>query len=235
MDEIDEFVDERHKAWCIHCRGAISSLEVNRDHVPTKGLLRPPYPPKLPVVEVCMACNDSFSPDEAYLITFLGCVLAGSTAPEAQVLQNVRQMLIRDEELRRSIDRSRKTFTTMGGETRNVWQPEAPRVDRVLVKNARGHAYFEYGEPMLDEPDHIWSAPLETLSQEDRLTFERVDMGLGWPEVGSRMLTRVVTGQDLSDGWVIVQDKMYRYAVFQNGGVTVKTVIHEYLATEVTW
>lgn len=39
MRYIEEFVDERLKAWCIHCGSAIADVESNRDHVPTKSLL----------------------------------------------------------------------------------------------------------------------------------------------------------------------------------------------------
>ncbi len=56
-----------------------------------------------------------------------------------------------------------------------------------------------------------------------------------WPELGSRMMTRILTGQDLSDGWVIVQDGVYRDAVLQQGRLTVRSVIEECLATEVRW
>ena len=56
-----------------------------------------------------------------------------------------------------------------------------------------------------------------------------------WPEVGSRMMTRVLTGQDMRDGWVIVQDGVYRFRVQQCGVMLVRTVLFEYLATEVQW
>jgi hypothetical protein len=49
------------------------------------------------------------------------------------------------------------------------------------------------------------------------------------------MMTRVVRGQDLSRGWVIVQDGVYRYALEQQGIMLVKSVLFEYLATEVHW
>jgi hypothetical protein len=45
----------------------------------------------------------------------------------------------------------------------------------------------------------------------------------------------VVTGQDLAGSWVTVQDGIYRYAVAQHGVVLVKSVLFEYLATEVFW
>ncbi len=234
MDQIEEFVDERQKSWCIHCGGWIAELDTNRDHVPSKSLLREPYPANLPVVEICAACNEGFSLDEEYLVVFLNCVLAGSTDPHQQ--RNPQSTHSEKErqaqgENRRFQERDR----TLGGEIRSVWTPELERVNRLIVKNARGHALFEYGEPMLREPQSVWSAPLETLTTEQRAVFETIETGGGWPEVGSRMLTRVVTGQDLSGSWVIVQDGIYRYAVAQRGVILVKSVLFEYLATEVFW
>jgi hypothetical protein len=235
MDQISEFVDERQKSWCIHCGGWIAALDTNRDHVPSKSLLQKPYPANLPVVEVCTTCNGGFSFDEEYLVAFLGAVLAGTTDPDRQTNPNAEAILRRNERLRARIDRAKREYKTYGGETRLVWAPEQDRVVRVLVKNARGHAFYEIGEPMLREPARIWMAPLETLTPEQRSEFETIDQGGMWPEVGSRMLTRVLTGQDLSNGWVISQDGIYRYAVAQVGAMLVRTVLHEYLATEVYW
>ncbi|MYC30723.1 MAG: hypothetical protein F4X65_11645 [Chloroflexi bacterium] len=43
-------------------------------------------------------------------------------------------------------------------------------------------------------------------------------------------------GVYIDDGWQDVQDAVYRYAVVPlHGQVLVKTVIYEYLATEVAW
>ncbi len=235
MEEIEEFVDERQKAWCVHCGGSITALKANRDHVPSRGLLGKPYPANLPVIPVCAACNNGFSLDEEYLIAFLGAVLAGSTDPERQASPAAMRILERNPSLRGRIERAKMEYKTVGGETRLLWTLEQDRVNRVVLKNARGHAFFEYGEPMLAEPDHVWAAPLETLTATQRTEFENVDMGQGWPEVGSRMMTRVMTGQDLSGAWVTVQDGHYRYAVAQQGTMLLRSVLHGYLATEVCW
>ncbi|MEZ5767187.1 MAG: hypothetical protein R3D80_05580 [Paracoccaceae bacterium] len=49
-------------------------------------------------------------------------------------------------------------------------------------------------------------------------------------------MQRLVTGEDMrSDGWVIVQPGIYRFAVMDIGQFVVRTVIREYLATEVIW
>jgi hypothetical protein len=236
MDHIEEFVDQRHKGWCVHCAHWIGDVESNRDHVPSRSLLRKPYPENLPTVPVCRSCNEGFSSDEEYLVAFLGCVLTGSTNPDRQDNPTVERILRRSPSLRRRIEGVRSESRTLfDEETSVVWTPERERVERVILKNARGHAYFEYGEPMLEAPAHVWFAPLPVMRPEERSQFEHVLGGSLWPEVGSRMMTRVLTGQDLLDGWVIAQDDVYRYAVLQEGRLMVRSVIEEYLATEVLW
>jgi len=184
---------------------------------------------------VCKKCNEGFSADEEYFAAFLGCVLAGSTELERQTNSRLATTLRRSPALRARIDACRTESPTLFGDIRIVWTPEKDRIHRVVVKNARGHAFFEYGEPILKLPNYVWSAPIEFLGPEERETFERVPGGALWPEVDSRMLTRVLTGQDLMDGWVVVQDGVYRYVVAQEDLIVVRSVINEYLATEVRW
>lgn len=237
MDQIEEFVDDRQKSWCIHCGGWIEELESNRDHVPSKSLLRKPLPPNLPIVNVCQACNEDFSLDEEYFVIFLECVLAGSTDSDAQSNPKIGRALKRSKKLRTRIEAARTETPDLFDETRIEWRPEAERINRIVLKNARGHAYYEYGEPMLSEPEHLWATPLQCLTADEREEFENFDSGglAPWPEVGSRMMTRVITGQDLSGGWVVVQDGIYRYGVAQRGVLLVRSVLFEYLATEVYW
>lgn len=235
MRSIGEFVDQRQKSWCIHCGKGIAAVETNRDHVPSKGLLKKPYPNDLPVIEVCRDCNNGFSIDEEYLIAFLGAVLSGTTEPDVQSISRAGRILERNPALRARIERAKDTYRTLGGETRVVWKPEADRVHRVILKNARGHAYYEIGEPMLSDPVHVWFMPIEGLNTEERHNFETIDFGMGWPEVGSRMMTRMLTGDDLDSGWIVVQDGVYRYTLMQCGGMLVRIVMFEYLAAEVYW
>ena len=49
------------------------------------------------------------------------------------------------------------------------------------------------------------------------------------------MMTRVLTGEDMDSGWVVVQEGTYRYVVQQTGGLRVRSILSEYLATEVQW
>jgi hypothetical protein len=240
MQRIEEFVDERQKSWCIHCAQSLAGLKTNDDHVPSKSLLAKPRPHHLPVVTICRECNTSFSLDEQYAVTFLSCVLAGSTDPEKQPNASAARALTDSAALRARIEQSRTEYRTIGGETRLIWQPDMKRIQRVVLKNARGHAYFEYGEPMLDPPAHIWALPLEAMSGPERQEFEGLhgEGGLTvWPEVGSRMMTRLATGEDMSGSWVSVQEGIYRYSVQDvgSGGLQVRSVLYEYLATEVQW
>lgn len=50
------------------------------------------------------------------------------------------------------------------------------------------------------------------------------------------MMTRLLTGEDMSGAWVVVQEGIYRYSVQPTGGgLRVRSVLSEYLATEVQW
>uniref|UniRef100_UPI0031010A66 hypothetical protein n=1 Tax=Neorhizobium sp. EC2-8 TaxID=3129230 RepID=UPI0031010A66 len=238
MERIEEFVDVRQKTWCIHCARTLAGLETNEDHVPTKSFLLKPRPHHLPVVTICRECNNGFSRDEQYAVTFLSCVLSGSTDPRHQRNPSAGRALADSAPLRAMIERSKVEYQTLGGDKKIVWRPDTVRLDRVILKNARGHAYFEFGEPMLEPPVHVWSSPLEYLSSSDRADFEELNeggRGASLPEVGSRMLTRVWTGVNMCAGWIVVQDNTYRYAVQQAGLLRVRSVWAEYLATEVQW
>jgi hypothetical protein len=39
MEYIEDFSDERLKAWCIQCGAPATEVELTRDHVPSKSLL----------------------------------------------------------------------------------------------------------------------------------------------------------------------------------------------------
>lgn len=238
MEFIDDFSDERQKAWCIHCGAWIADSHTNRDHVPSKSLLDRPLPAHVPQVEICRDCNSGFSLDEEYFAAFLSCVLAGSTVPEGQANPKVRRALERNPSLLSLIEASKQSGSTPDGEETLTWRPETDRIHSVVLKNARGHAFFEFGEPMREEPDHVWAVPLVSMTPERRSDFENIGASggvAGWAEVGSRMMTRQITGQDMDGDWVVVQPGVYRYAVFQEGTMTVRSVLREYLATEVFW
>jgi hypothetical protein len=237
MDQLNEFADSRQKSWCIHCGKLMEDLKVTKDHVPSKSLLQEPYPSNLSIVQICFDCNNGFSVDEEYLTAFISCVISGSTDPNVQLHPKAKKILRYNQNLRSRLDLSRIIYKTEGGNERTIWKPESMRIERVITKNARGHALFEFSEPMLERPSYIEWIPLNFLTSTQRDDFENIELGSLLPEVGSRMMTRMVFGQDLINGWIIVQDGLYRYSVVQpeQGGLLVRTVIFEYLATEVYW
>ena len=235
MKYFDDLSDERLKGACPQCGAGINGDNTSSDHVPSRCLLRKEYPNDLPVMPTCPDCNRRFSKDEEYLSLFLQCVLVGSTDPEAHNEATVRRALQRHTKLRSLIEES-KTEVAIGTETLLVWKPDDERVNRVTLKNARGHVYYEYGQPVVHKPDHVRALPLVAMTPKQRTDFENPPSILaGWPEVGSRMMTRLAEGQDLRNGWIVVQDGIYRYRVDQVGGFLVQAVLHEYLATEVCW
>jgi hypothetical protein len=229
-------MDDRQKTWCIHCARSLVDVRRTRDHVPTKTLLHPPYPPNLPIVMICHECNQGFSTDEQYIVALMSSVLAGSSEAEAQVNPSARRILRYNRVFRADIEVSLNKHTTLDGNAQLSWRPDEARIRRVVLKNARGHAFFEYGEPMSHDPVSVSFVPLPVMTPEERGRFEDIPSTGLWPEVGSRMMTRVMTGQDLDGPWVVVQDAIYRYGVTQiDGGLLVRSVIHEYLSTEVFW
>ena len=235
MREIEEFVDERQKTWCIHCSQQLADVETNLDHVPSKCLLKKPRPDNLPKVWVCKDCNLSFSRDEEYVAALLSSVISGSTSPEQQVHEVAQKILMRSKKLRSRIEAGKTEQLSLIGESELLWEPEFERLKRVVVKNSRGHAFFEWGEPMLEEPSSVWIAPLEALSEEQRNTFDGIVPSPVVPEGGRQMKTFLYSGLNMTGNWVNVQDEIYRYAVFQANGLVVRTVIWEYLAAEVCW
>ncbi|WP_157839382.1 hypothetical protein [Bradyrhizobium diazoefficiens] len=170
------------------------------------------------------------------MVAFLSATMSGTTDPTKQIIPSARRILEKSEALQAAINRA-CSYKTIGGEQRMVWKPDMARIERVVVKNARGHAFYEIGEPMMEKPTNVRVVPLEYMKDSEREEFERgYDPGGMWPEVGSRMMTRLLTGQDLTqDGWVLVQENVYRYLAIQVGLMTVRTVMYDYLATEVCW
>jgi hypothetical protein len=211
-------------------------VESNLDHVPSKSILDRPLPDNVPTIRICRSCNTTFSNDEEYFVAFLGSVLAGSTDPDQQVIERAEKALRNNDRLRQEIEAQFRVEEDADGNGWTTFVPNILRVQNVIVKNARGHVLFEHGQPARGEPVRVAIQPIPVLQPEAVDAFEHIDYGPGWPEVGSRLMTRLITGEDMRpDGWVIVQPDVYRFAVVDDGQFTVRTVIREYLATEVIW
>lgn len=251
--EIEDFSDDRLKAWCIHCSAVIADTESNRDHVPTKSLLTKALRERgarhdrgagcemdyLPQVTVCRRCNSSFSPDENYLLCVLHAIMAGTLYPDptkhpeaAAILRSNRHVV---RSLKSGPDGQLLLFDNLKPFT---LYPDTGKIRRVIIKNARGHAYHEIAEPLLEAPVHVAFVPLDQLTIEQRSAFESAgacgELAV-WPEVGSRISPQLLDGEAILGGWITVEPGRYRYLVEWSECVTVRTVIWEYLATESRW
>lgn len=222
-------LDERLAAeGCAYCGGVPDTV----DHVPSKVLLDDPLPSNLPVVPACMNCNRGFSLDEEYFACFLECVMMGTTEPD-RLRQKIQRALRHSPRLREQIATSDHTDSS----GRMVWTPDTRRVEKVVLKLARGHALYELSSAQLETPQSIQCIPLLAMSVDDRENFERAGTGelRGWPEIGSRAFLRAVGVPPYADQhgpWIEVQAGRYRYTVDEG---VVQIVLAEYLACSVEW
>jgi hypothetical protein len=233
MEQLTPFSDERLLSGCVLCGGQTGS----RDHVPSRVFLDEPYPENLPVVPACEVCNGGASLDEEYFACLLECTLAGSADPAAIRRDKIRRILQHKPTLAAMLAEARTV-----SETGTIFKIDQERINRVVVKLARGHAAYELSEPKHDNPTSVAIVPLPLLSEDARAHFEGVPRCrelTQWPEVGSRAFQRlaysVTAGFEFDGGWVEVQPGRYRYLTFADGGVTIRMVISEYLACEIVW
>ena len=233
MRQLEDWSDERQRGPCIYCGEDVPAGETTKDHVPTKALLKRPYPQNLPVVPVHLECNRRFALDEEYLACFLASVISGSTDVDTSLFPKQSRALQRNSLLRKRIDRCRTVQFSLDGGQVILWKPERERVEQVIVKNARGHALFDVGQALPWSPRHVSITPLSSLSEEQRQSFEAPQEPMLWPEVGSRLFQRFVLGEIDPGGWIPVQQGVYRYAI--EGIDRIRVVIYEYLAAEVAW
>jgi hypothetical protein len=106
-----------------------------------------------------------------------------------------------------------------------------------VLKLARGHAAYEYGEPQLYDPESVWFSPLHTLSSREIEAFETPPIEDLFPEIGSRAFVRGIETEwsGMMGGWRVIQEGRYRYLVSHSAGIAVRMVLSEYLACEVIW
>lgn len=225
-------IDERLKNRCVFCGGQSET----KDHCPSKVLLDDPLPENLPVVESCLQCNNGFSLDEEYIACFVESVITGTVDPELVTRPKVRKIYSRKYNLSQQISDSCETLEN--GDL--IWYPELARFEHICLKLARGHLAFELSDIITEKPESIDIFPLSILDEASLFKFELSGMGeiRGWPELGSRAFHRAVGAKPYHNQygpWIDVQPKRYRYTVDESGGVTVRAVLSEYLAFEITW
>lgn len=241
MEQLNNYADSRLLRGCIYCGDPADT----RDHVPSKCLLDPPYPPNLPVVECCYECNQNFSKDEQYFVCLLEIAMCGSTSPDKIIRPSVAKIMEKSPALRQRIENSKIEI-----EGKIAWKTENDRIENVMLKLARGHAAFELSQPCRKEPNHFWCGPLNSLPEETRDAFNAAHFQHTAGEALSRNMQRLIVlqmTQILENGeqqnigmvmndWLDVQDDRYRYiAIDDMGSIVIRIVIAEFFACEVMW
>lgn len=241
MDQFKSYADDRLIVGCVYCGGN----EDTREHVPSRVFLDSPLPENLPVIGACRECNNGFSIDEEYLACLIECVIAGTTELKHIKRDRVAKTLQHSKALRERIEEAK--YEQDG---RTYFAIESERVERILVKLARGHAAFELSQPCSDAPSSVWYVPFESMTKEQKDAYEASQVVQAYGEIGSRGMQRLMvtqftlqspTGETstidlLINDWVDVQEGRYRYHSADYGDeVRIKIVISEYLACEVVW
>lgn len=227
MDPKQLFYDSRHKDGCVYCA---SSNQLTDEHVPPKVLLDAPLPTTMGTVDACFECNNGFSDDELYLACVVECALTGSADPTAVVRPVVRRALTEKPKLRARLERS--AIDNLDGSV--SWNIEFDRVEAIVVKIARSHLRFEFGEAIRHKPSAVVVLPLLTMASDVRQAFEELTPQEVWPEVGSRDFVRRAKDKVRDNEWRIMQAGRYRFWVCTSP-LEVRMVLSEYLAVSVTW
>jgi hypothetical protein len=223
------FSDERLRGFCVYCGDQPSSA----DHVPARVFLDEPHPETARVVDACAKCNSGASLDEQFVACLIESVVCSSTDSARLEREKVRRTLSHAPLLGQMIARGRSP-DLLGGLNWNITSEQYVRVERVVVKLARGLIAYEESNPQLDDPEHVSIRPLVAFGDAEREEFEgRAAKRVAHrsPEVGGRAFIRA---WELSDGspWIVVQPDRFRYRV---DGTEVRMVLRGYLACIVAW
>jgi hypothetical protein len=126
---------------------------------------------------------------------------------------------IRRPKIARTLARTPKLAARIGAsmrivDGRVVTEAETDRVDRVFEKLARGLYAFEMGEPAADMDAAVRVSPIEALDQDALAAFATLAAPGLLPEVGSRMMQRVIVLDERRavNDWVEVQPGQFEYA-----------------------
>lgn len=139
------------------------------------------------------------------MAAFLGTLLWHGVEP----LSRLERILDSNWTLQDDLDNA-LVVDTNGPEIRVSLQPDETRMRRVVTKNAVGHLYLTRG--VARNPSKVSFCALENLPDDAR---------------------EALFGA--SSAWTIIQKGTYRFEVSDNGIFSVRSVIHEYLATETLW
>ena len=228
MTDASIVIDDPGQGRCFHCEGRFSPDAMIAMRTPAEGIASDARRRSIVRVSMCRSCAMRISGDDAYLSMFIKQGIA--KVPElgrdwihdgqVDVFTHEEQLLV---------------SATFDGMPRFISNPQYERILAVIVKNARAHVLAELGRVMPGWPDAMLVKTLPNASLAWINSFLEIDHTQTWPQAGSRLMVRMFTGENMQSGWIVVAPDSYAYTVFENGGVTVRSIIKEYLLTEISW
>jgi hypothetical protein len=210
VQQIAPLSDERWAAFCAYCGEAPTT----RDHVPPRVFMDVPYPDNVPIVQSCRDCNEGASLDELYVACLLEVAICGSADPA-----RVRRQKIASAIQKRPGHGARLAASLSPGRGVLLNDDDTRRISAVVEKIARGLWSYETSESAgLSAATSSW-ALLECLTPLQADSFRRLAEPKLLPEVGSRMLTRVLTSDSglAPPRWIVVQPGRFSYAAARSG------------------
>ena len=234
MKFVPDFSHSGLKAWCIFCRTALSNQNASKEHVPSKVFLQKPYPENLGVIYTCSSCNNRFSLDEEYSAVVVSVMKSGNCDPKRQAISTASKIMERKSKLTSSLRSGFVQHYAPSGKVYTKFSFNKDRLDNVIQKNARTIALYEVGEGYLSDNATVtwWTA--NQIGKEERIEFEFIDDPDSFPEVGCRMLFRLIEAKDMVNGWVAVQPDIFRYALsWSSEFLKIRMVFSEFLFAEV--
>lgn len=204
----------------MYCRSSPGT----RDHVPPRVFLDDPFPTNLAVVPCCRRCNEATSADEEYLACLLEVAACGTS--DVGGLERIsigRTLAARPPLLARlaaALDPSEASVDV-----------EHDRVRRVVEKVGRGLWTFETAAGSDEATTRSAYAPIGECDASMIEAFEALAPLDLLPEVGSRLMLRVIEEWGLQNLWQVVQPRRFAYAIEAGSAEPcVKMVFRDYLA-----
>lgn len=227
MEQIKPFSDERWASFCAFC----GDFPATRDHVPPKIFLDKPYPENLPVVGACLDCNTRASVNEEYVACLLEVASCGSVDPAALSRDKIARILRKKP----SIATKLASFLEGSGEL-FISKEDKGRISAVLEKIASALWAFETGETASPGAAGVRFSSIPGLAPNALEEFMMLDQPGTLPEVGSRMMSRVLITEDgkpLQPSWIELQSGRFSYGIELGYHGRVKMILGDYLVVEV--
>ena len=220
MRQLRPFADERLGGACVYC----CSVAGTRDHVPPRVFLDAPFPTNLAVVPCCRRCNGVTSADEEYL----ACLLEVAACGVADISRLERPSIVRTLTGRPALLARLMAAVNPSEPSVDV---EHERVRRVVEKIGRGLWAFEAAASSDEITTSSTCTPLLECDASMIEAFEALAPLDLLPEVGSRLMFRVIEEWGLKNRWQVVQPRRFAYAIEAGSSQPrVKMVIRDYLA-----